>query len=73
LKGEHTIYAQVWKKLAAHNFSGLRVNSSDKRAWFVKFIGEFALDDGGLFRECLTEMCGELRSAVLPLLVETAN
>ena len=51
----------------------MRINSSDKRAWFAKFIGEYAVDDGGLFRECLSEMCSELRSNVLPILIQTKN
>jgi len=51
----------------------MRINQSDKKAWFIKFIGEFALDQGGLFRESLTELCMELHSHVLSLLVPTAN
>ena len=51
----------------------MRINQSDKKAWFVKFIGEFALDQGGLFRESLTELCQELQSPVLNLLVKTQN
>lgn len=82
LKGEHTIFAQVMKKLEAARYLGLRINNSDKKAWFVKYIGEGGIDDGGLFRDCLTEMCNELRHQVqtdpkvlclLPLLVPTKN
>ena len=36
-------------------------------------LGEFAVEDGGLFRECLSELCSELRTGVLPLLVQTKN
>ena len=61
------------QKLEACNYKGLRINSADKKAWFVKFIGEYAVDDGGLFRESLSELCSELRSEVLPLLVQTKN
>jgi hypothetical protein len=56
-------------KLEASKYKGMRINKSDKRAWFAKFIGEYAVDDGGLFRECLSEMCSELRSNVLPILI----
>jgi len=69
LKGEHTIFAQVQTRLEAARYLGLRINTSDKKAWFVKYIGEYAVDDGGLFRDCLSEMCLELRSHVLPLLL----
>lgn len=63
-------------------YLGLRINNSDKKAWFVKYIGEAAVDDGGLFRDCLSEMCSELRHQVqtkpsvlclLPLLAPTKN
>jgi hypothetical protein len=72
-KGEHTVFAQVQKGLASRNYQGMRINSADKKAWFVKFIGEFALDQGGLFRESLTELCQELQSPVLNLLIPTQN
>lgn len=51
----------------------MRINQADKKAWFVKFIGEAALDQGGLFRESLTELCQELQSHVLNLLIPTQN
>jgi len=51
----------------------MRINSAERKAWFVKFIGEYALDDGGLFRESLTELCLELRGPVLGLLVPSNN
>lgn len=73
LKGENTIFAQVMKRMQEQNYRGLRINQADKKAWFVKFIGEYAVDDGGLFRESLTEICSELRSKVLPLLIKSQN
>lgn len=72
-KGDHTIFAQVQKKLEANRHKGLKINAADKKAWFVKFIGEYAVDDGGLFRESLSELCAELRSPVLPLLLMSKN
>jgi hypothetical protein len=46
------------------NYRGMfqnRCNAADKQSgWHVKFVGESALDDGGLFRESLTELCLEL-------------
>lgn len=73
LKGEHTIFAQAQKTLEARRYRGMRINSADRKAWFVKFIGECAVDDGGLFRESLSEMCGELKNGVLPLLLKSKN
>ena len=51
----------------------MRINSANKRSWFVNYSGEQSVDDGGLFRDSITEMCNELRKPVLPLLVETKN
>jgi E3 ubiquitin-protein ligase HERC2 len=43
------------------------------RAWFAKFIGEGANDDGGLFRESITGLCLELQSKVLDLFLPVGN
>lgn len=51
----------------------MHINSQNKRAWFVKFIGEAAIDDGGLFRESITELCSELQSTALELFIPSAN
>ena len=42
---------------------------TDGRAWFAKFVGEPAIDDGGLFRESYSAMSEELRHAKFTLLV----
>lgn len=39
----------------------------------VTFTGEQSVDDGGLFRECLSVLCDELKNKVLPLLIKTKN
>ena len=39
----------------------------------MKFIGELAIDHGGLFRESMTEMSSELHSHMLDLFVPTPN
>lgn len=61
------------KKLEESRYRGMHINSADKKAWFVKFIGEYALDEGGLFRESLSEITTELKSSVLPLLLPSKN
>lgn len=70
-KGEHSVFAQVFRELSSMNYQGMKINTADKKAWFVKFIGEYSMDHGGLFRESLTDMCHELQSHVLNLLVPT--
>ncbi|ESP05641.1 hypothetical protein LOTGIDRAFT_181433 [Lottia gigantea] len=43
------------------------------RAWKVKLIGEGADDAGGVFDDTITEMCLELESGIVPLLLPTPN
>lgn len=43
------------------------------RAWKVKLIGEGADDAGGVFDDTITEMCQEITSGAVPLLVPTPN
>lgn len=43
------------------------------RAWKVKLIGEGADDAGGVFDDTITEMCQEITSGVVPLLIPTPN
>ncbi|KAK4883685.1 hypothetical protein RN001_007004 [Aquatica leii] len=43
------------------------------RAWKVKLIGEGADDAGGVFDDTITEMCQEITSSEVPLLVPTPN
>jgi len=56
-------------------YRGMHINTpnTNKGAWFVKLMGEGALDDGGLFRESLTVICIELQSTALPLLMPCGN
>ncbi len=39
----------------------------------VNFSGEGSIDAGGPYRETLTNICQELQSSVLPLLIPTPN
>ncbi|XP_041374032.1 probable E3 ubiquitin-protein ligase HERC1 isoform X2 [Gigantopelta aegis] len=43
------------------------------QAWKVKLIGEGADDAGGVFDDTITEMCMELESGAIPLLIPTPN
>ncbi|XP_068741343.1 probable E3 ubiquitin-protein ligase HERC1 [Montipora capricornis] len=55
----------------------VRLNPSDlclpSRAWKVKLLGEGADDAGGVFDDTITEMCQELQSGVVKLLIPTPN
>jgi hypothetical protein len=51
----------------------MRQNNPNIKAWFMKFISESSNDDGGLFRESITEFCLELQSGCLELFVPCGN
>jgi hypothetical protein len=71
--GEYTVFGQIFKPLYAKKFSPLMINNSTDRAWNSKFIGEGSIDVGGPYRETIHEICKELQSHVLPLLIPTQN
>jgi hypothetical protein len=52
---------------------GLKINSVNQFAWYAKFTGENALDYGGPFRESIENICKELTTGVLTLLIPTEN
>ncbi|XP_051907348.1 probable E3 ubiquitin-protein ligase HERC1 isoform X3 [Hippocampus zosterae] len=64
------IFVQIAKQVVSLNPLELRLPS---RAWKVKLIGEGADDAGGVFDDTITEMCQELQSAVVDLLIRTPN
>jgi E3 ubiquitin-protein ligase HERC1 len=61
---------QVAKQVVDMKPQDLRLPS---RAWKVKLVGEGADDAGGVFDDTITEMCQEITSGVVPLLVPTPN
>lgn len=64
------IFIQVAKQVVDMKPSELRLPS---RAWKVKLLGEGADDAGGVFDDTITEMCQEIVSGKVPLLVPTPN
>ncbi|MEQ2274478.1 hypothetical protein XENORESO_008570 [Xenotaenia resolanae] len=62
--------SQIAKQVVNLNPLELRLPS---RAWKVKLVGEGADDAGGVFDDTITEMCQELQSGVVDLLVHTPN
>jgi E3 ubiquitin-protein ligase HERC2 len=71
--GEYTVFGQCFKSLSAKKYFPMMVNNSTDRAWNSKFIGEGSIDVGGPYRETFFEMCRELQSHALPLLLKTSN
>ncbi|CDW82480.1 hect e3 ubiquitin [Stylonychia lemnae] len=74
-EGVHTIFGQIVQSLkkAVNNKNCFRVNSVDSQILKVEFKGEGSIDAGGPYRETLTNICNELQSAVLPVLIPTPN
>ncbi|XP_033501996.2 putative E3 ubiquitin-protein ligase HERC1 isoform X10 [Epinephelus lanceolatus] len=64
------IFVQIAKQVVSLNPLELRLPS---RAWKVKLVGEGADDAGGVFDDTITEMCQELQSGVVDLLIHTPN
>ncbi|XP_050295909.1 probable E3 ubiquitin-protein ligase HERC1 isoform X2 [Anthonomus grandis grandis] len=64
------IFLQIAKQVVDINPQDLRLPS---RAWKVKLVGEGADDAGGVFDDTITEMCQEITSNAVPLLVPTPN
>jgi len=64
------IMTQVGRQVVKLNPSDLCLPS---RAWKVKLLGEGADDAGGVFDDTITEMCQELQSGVVRLLIPTPN
>nr|XP_015798394.2 probable E3 ubiquitin-protein ligase HERC1 isoform X1 [Nothobranchius furzeri] len=64
------IFVQIAKQVVNLDPLELRLPS---RAWKVKLVGEGADDAGGVFDDTITEMCQELQSGVVDLLIHTPN
>lgn len=64
------IFVQVAKQVITMKPQELRLPS---RAWKVKLVGEGADDAGGVFDDTITEMCQELTTGIVPLLIPTPN
>lgn len=64
------VYLQIAQQVVQLKAEDLRLPS---RAWKVKLVGEGADDAGGVFDDTITEMCLELESGAVSLLVPTPN
>lgn len=64
------IVCQIARQVVKLNPSDLCLPS---RAWKVKLLGEGADDAGGVFDDTITEMCQELHSDAVKLLIPTPN
>ena len=81
-KQSESVFEQVRTKLGSRSKNTLRVTHSEgveSRYWKVDLVGLGAAawsdtqDEGGLFRACTRDICVELQSSTLPLLVPAPN
>eukprot|EP00045_Choanoeca_perplexa_P017892 m.270728 g.270728 ORF g.270728 m.270728 type:complete len:4196 (-) comp17668_c0_seq1:27-12614(-) len=69
-EGRNSVFAQAARELRAVDPSVLLLPA---RQWKVRFTGEGLDDAGGGFSESISEMCEELHSRTVPLLIKTPN
>jgi E3 ubiquitin-protein ligase HERC2 len=71
-QGKRSIFGQAFRQLNHRDPKMFRLEKS-KCAWKTVFKGEFADDYGGPYRSSIEDMCKELQSNVLPLLIRCPN
>ena len=69
--GSRSFFGQAFRQLHFISPTNLRTNSD--YPWKVTYTGEEGTDAGGLFRDCITNMCLDLQSSYLPLFVPCPN
>jgi len=71
--GSKTMFGQLWRSLRDKVLQFRKKQKKDKFPFKIKFKGEGGIDAGGLFRDCIDNICEELQSNMLPLLIPTPN
>ena len=71
--GQRSIFGQLWQQLKGKTDRFKKRPKKVKFPFTARFKGEGGIDAGGLFRETLDQLCDELQSPCLPLLVPTPN
>jgi len=74
-EGKWSCFGTVCREMTRHKYEGMNIKDSGNKSkpWHSNFKGEAALDDGGLFGECMSVMSTELHSDVLSLFIPCAN
>ena len=67
-----TAFGQLYQQLNFVRPSQLRA-PTDQRPFKVTYAGEGGVDAGGLFRDCLSDICAELQASHMPLFVPVPN
>ncbi|CAI2359604.1 unnamed protein product [Moneuplotes crassus] len=72
-RGRWTIFSTTMKKCRENGYRCMRVRNSESKAWNARFVGEGSVDQGGPYRETISNITDELQSQYLPLLIPTQN
>ena len=70
--GEFTVFGQIFQYFKNTGFSSFKC-TKETNPFSVQFVGEAAIDVGGPYREAISQMCTELQSGALPLLIPSPN
>ena len=68
--GQFSIFGQIYRALSGVNNKGFR---NPERIYKVNFRGEASTDAGGPYNESISNMCDEIQSSYLRLLVPSQN
>ena len=55
------------------SFDSFKKNDTDTRCLRIEFKGAGSIDAGGPYRDAMANLCKELMSIILPLLIPTPN
>ena len=69
---EFTVFGQLYQYFKHEGYQLFMVKK-DENPFSVQFIGEASIDIGGPYREAISQICSELQSSALPLLLPSPN
>lgn len=72
VKGRRSLFGQAFQQLGNRDAKMFRLEKG-KQAWKTLFKGEHSDDYGGPYRNAIEDMCAELQSSTLPLLIRCPN
>ena len=70
--GGHTVFGQIFDFFKHRDLKQFAVKQFDT-PFTTAFVGEGSIDVGGPYREAISQMCTELQSTALPLLIPSPN
>lgn len=72
IKYTDTVFGQIFSYFKNEGYNSFKVGK-DKGPFSVQFVGEASIDVGGPYREAISQMCTELQSGALSLLIPSPN